>query len=399
MDTNKIVPDTTTPQPEAVNNGTTEKYIRTLARDVEVLKGGGTPDLAPFAEPQPSPKERLVAPSPVAPISPPPAFHPEPLQPVVEQVPYPKPEDKPVPLKTYSSDFSNRMKETRASSATVIAAEQDAAQEKKITQTVQKKFSIKNAVYILAGIILISAGGWGVYAVYMRNLNIPPPSTFTPTIPAPIFVEEQEQISGMGSALLLAIQQSVERPLADGTIRLLYTENATTTDNSIFSALQLPAPNILLRNLNAANSMAGVINIAGEQSPFFILSVDSYGDTFSGMLSWEPVMLRDLSSLFPLRSSFTSIESLASSTLATSTPKVSTTSSSVASTSPAFTTSIYIGFHDEIVRNHDARVYRDYTGKDTLAYGYWNQQTLVIARDEVAFAEILDRLASSHVRQ
>ena len=52
-------------------------------------------------------------------------------------------------------------------------------------------------------------------------------------------------------------------------------------------------------------------------------------------------------------------------------------------------------FHDEVVSNHDVRIYRDAAGKSILLYGYWNQFTLVIARDPAAFTEILGRLATS----
>ena len=56
------------------------------------------------------------------------------------------------------------------------------------------------------------------------------------------------------------------------------------------------------------------------------------------------------------------------------------------------------GFVDEVVRNHDVRVYRDATGKSVLLYGYWNQTTLVIARDVAAFTELLQRLATSRAQ-
>ena len=69
------------------------------------------------------------------------------------------------------------------------------------------------------------------------------------------------------------------------------------------------------------------------------------------------------------------------------------TSSPQATVPPARTFSIF--FFDEVVANHDVRIYRDAEGRSILLYGYWNQTTLVIARDPSAFAEILGRLATS----
>ena len=130
--------------------------------------------------------------------------------------------------------------------------------------------------------------------------------------------------------------------------------------------------------------MAGIVNLApssvvgtgGKQSPFFILSVASYGDTFAGMLSWEPTMPRDLGALF-----HSYLTNVSTSTSATSTPKVSAP----------------ILFRDEVISNHDVRIYRDAEGRSILLYGYWNQTTLIIARDPEAFIEIAGRISTSRL--
>jgi len=396
-----------------------KKYIRTFASDMAIVEKGGTPDLAPLVEPNPSPAERLM-PSPLvsAPIPvhipipvtkvetpPPPAPLPPPEpkpEPEPEPAPTPKKFEKPLSLETYASDFSDRMKDTHASTATVLAAEQDAATQS--PQTPQKS-SYHNLLSIFVGVLLLIAGGFGVYAAYLHNVNTSPPATLAPIVSSPIFVEDREQIAGTGPVLLEAIEKSVSRPLSSGTVRFLYTGNATdstsspqmTTHDSIFSALQFPAPDILLRNLNASGSMAGIINSNGIQSVFFILSVDSYGETFSGMLSWEGVMQRNLGILFPAYPISVPTTSIATSTLATSTPKTAkkTTATTTATSSPPV---VFVGFRDEVINNHDTRVYRDAERRSILIYGYWNQKTLVIARDPAAFTEILNRLASARTQ-
>ncbi|MGD0328389.1 MAG: hypothetical protein ABSB00_01605 [Minisyncoccia bacterium] len=414
MDTNVTTPQSAAPAapplPEAMEERGEQpkRYIRTFAGDMAILKSGGVPDLVPLKESKPSPIERLVAPSPIAsPMTSEPIPVPEPVpSPVLQPIQPPEPIAV-SPIETYASDFSEKMKKEDASTATVLAAEQDATSQR--SQPKQSS-SRGNLLYVLAGLILLIAGGCGAYIAYLRYSTSLAPVTLTPTVSAPIFVDEREQISGTGVVLFQAIEQSISRPLASGAVRLLYTEGATTTDNSIFSALQTSAPGILLRNVNAEGSMAGIINVGGTQSPFFILSVASYSDTFSGMLSWEPLMPNDLAALFPPYPTPISNVSIATSTSATMTTKTVTktikktttrTVAKIATTTVAIPPApVFIaGFYDEVVNNHDVRVYRDAENRSVLLYGYWNQTTLIIARDSVAFAEILQRLATSHTQQ
>ncbi len=381
---------TTSNTPSAPSgNGRPKKYIRTLESDMATLKKGGTPDLTPLMEETSTPTAKSpevtlpVEPIPTfsqiiktSPLPPPPPV-PPPIPVPPKPAPPPEPEPlpiivplepmKPSPIETYSGDFANRMKEEHASTATVLAAEQDALQG--APQPAPQQSSRGNLLYIIAGTLLLIAGMAGAYVAYTRYMKITAPILFAPSVSAPIFVDDREKIAGEGSVLLQAIEQSVSRPLALGAVRLLYTASSTEGTESVFAALKAPAPDILRRNVRTAGSMAGVVNIGGVQNPFFILSVLSYRDTFSGMLSWEPKIRSDLETLFPPYPT------------ATSTIK----------TMP-------VAFVDETVANHDVRIYHDAAGKSVLLYGYWNQTTLVIARDPSTFAEILQRLATSRAQ-
>jgi hypothetical protein len=354
-----------------------EKYIRTFAGDIETLQAGGVPELTQMKEVHPAPAERLVASSPIRETPPAPAPIPVPQKQAPTYTP-PAPLD--APIKTYAGDFSERMKETSASPATVLAAEQDRVQ-RTVPEAVpeEEKPSRANLLYIVAGVILLIAGGAGAFYAYSQYLVTSAPVVLTAGPSAPIFVDEREQISGMGAALVSAFTQSVNRPFTSGTIRLISI--ATTTASSVFAALPLSAPAVLLRNVNADGSMAGVVTVGGIRSPFFILSVASYSTTFAGMLSWEATMPNNLGALFP------AYPSAAAPTTSTTTPQVATTT---AAAKP--------GFRDEVVSNHDVRVYRDSAGRSVLLYGYWNQSTLIIARNPSAFTEILGRLATSRAQ-
>lgn len=356
-----------------------KKYIRTFASDLEMAEKGNTPQ--PTSLP-------TTPPPPTVPPPPPP-------QPAVVQ-------SKPPPLQTYASDFSDRMKKTQASTATVLAAEQDSLPPPPtIPPTEPSRVSLS---YALVGLALVAASMGGVYLAYLR-FTATGPVTSPPVVPAPILVDEREELFETGPALTRAIAASVGRPIKTGSIRFLYTASSTDVI-SVFASLPLLAPDTLLRNISVKGSMAGVVNVGGNQSPFFILSVSAYSNVFSALLSWEPLMPSYLSELFPpfvalnpspeqlISSSTTSTTTTA--TLATTTavtaiapePLAEATSTSSSPTSDG-------AFFDATIINHDVRVYRDSAEREVFLYGFWNQATLIIARDSVAFAEIVSRLATS----
>ena len=410
----------------AKSGGQPEEYVRTFSRDMKTLKKGGIPDLTLFRKSSmvqenivvehgmgapivdsgsastpvsapaqtPAPAERLVAGSPLDQM---PIMIPK-QEALVVSIPVTPPAPQaPISVKTYAGDFSEKVKETNASAATVLAAEQDAATgAPEITPPPQKKVSLSSWLYIVAGIVLFALSGAGIYVAYTRYLSNFHPIIFEFSISSPIFVDDREKISGTGPALFEAIVTSMERPLMPGSVRLLYTASSTDNSESVFTSLHVPAPDILRRNVNVSGSMAGIVSMGGIQSPFFILSVDSYAETFSGMLSWEPSIQEQLSQLFLLRSAQGSGD--ASSTPVTAAPTRVTRTVARPTVAPVATPARPTNFIDEVVANHDVRVYRDTDGSGVMVYGYWDEMTLIIARDTAAFTEILQRLATSRAR-
>jgi hypothetical protein len=409
-----------------------EKYIRTFASDMEILKKGGVPALQPLgstSEPTlsaPGPvvgekSEIPLAESPVRPPNPPvlpPPFIPPPPPPIPPKPPVPRPVPPPPPpplpppvrpteintspLQTYTGDFLKKVNDTHASTATVLAAEQDAGASKSKAAPKTSPWSI---VSVVGGVVLLLLGGTGIYIGYSHYAVKTQPVVLIPSTPSPISVEDREKISvGTPAITRDAVLQSLARPVPSGNIRLLYTDSATTTGHSVFSALQFPAPDVLLRNIYAGKSMAGIINTMGTPSLFFILSVTSYPDTFAGMLSWETTILRDVAAFFP---AYPEVEHalpppvIATST-ATTTPakkgaKTSTKTKVVATSTPPTPVAPpapTAAFYDELLSNHDVRVYRDSERREVIVYGYWNKTTLVIARNSAAFIEVLRRLAT-----
>lgn len=369
------------PVPEAPNDALTQAIASANSDTIDLDK---TPTFDPARigaiptdNPTERPVERLVGGTSLAdagaladtltPVAPVPS-------PAVTPAPGP---DSAARMHTYTSDFSQAVDAAHATPATVLAAEQDAGATR---ARAAAPSSGANRFYIIAAIALIALGAAGAYAAY-RYASQPQTVAVTQVAPVRIFVDERVELSGTGSALAMAIEGSVQTPLAANAVRLLTLPNGTSTDNSVFSSLQLPAPNILLRNISAPGSIAGVVNVSGNQSPFFILGVASYGDTFSGMLSWEPTMAANLSALFPSYAQGSGVQAASTTTATSSAPVVATT------------------FKDEVVANHDTRVLRDSVGHTLIIYGYWDQNTLLIARDEDAFTELVGRLANSRSTQ
>lgn len=416
MDTEVTKSDTPVPganHPDGnANAAPSQKYIRTFAGDMEVAQKGGVPDLAPLV------KSVEPPPTPAAPVAPPIPVRDEQrreetlarLRAKAEEErsrPILRPDEKPVPLPpeinsplhTYEADFADHIKERGASQVSILAAEQDAGGSQEEAEPEESK--TKKIIFVTSGIMLLLIGGGGAYIAYSKYAERNAPVALAPAVSAPIFFDQKEDVSGDGSTLLSAVVSSIGNPLPSDSVRLLLSTSATTTRESIFVHIPLAAPDILLRNIRGTDSMAGIVNVNNTQSPFFILSVSSYNETFAGMLSWESSMARNLSMLFPPYPepivqtppppvvppvTTTTKKTASGAKAATSTPPVV-----VASIAPPFVPS----FQDEIVANHDARVLRNEQKQTIMIYGYWNQTTLIIARDTAAFTEIVGRLANS----
>lgn len=241
--------------------------------------------------------------------------------------------------------------------------------------------------------------GGGTLAFIAYRAAQPHTVSVAPGIPSLIFFDDKTELSGSGGALISAIAQSAASALPASEVRVLYLAMATSTNSGtttipgtggdLIQALALPAPDILLRNI-APPSTVGIVNAQGETRVFFILRVTSYDATFRGMLSWEPSIAHDLAALYPAYPA--QAAAIAASTTATSSaPATATGAPALAPTS----VSAAPQFIDETVDNHDVRALKDSAGRSILLYGYYDEQTLIIARDEASFEEIIGRLGAT----
>ncbi len=219
-----------------------------------------------------------------------------------------------------------------------------------------------------------------------------PPVIIAPSVPSLIFADEHAELKGTSYDLQKGLVDLASRSLPSGGVAVAYITYSTTTakgdtvtlpaeGGALISAMGLPAPQILLRNVDAASTV-GVVHAGEETRPFFLLRVASFERTFAGMLDWEPSMAADLLLFYP------PYPAEVQEPVGTSTGPVLRTEESIFS----------VSFVDEVVDNHDVRVLRDASGRSVLLYGYRDKQTLIIARDEAAFSELLKRLASTRAQ-
>jgi len=332
-------------------------------------------------EPEPAPRPRPVPPTP-APVN----------APV---------ESGPSPIHTYKSDFADNISVQGASAASVLAAQADAPRRASSTAPVRKS----GVLFAVFGIVIVLVGAGGIYAAYQYSQTdkILP---IVATAPSLIFVDDKQEISGSGHELLAALANAADATLGAGNVRQVYISQqsagalGTTTSpapgGALVAALALPMPDILLRSIQPASTV-GIVNAGSEQRAFFILKVDSFERSFAGMLAWEPSMAQDLGLLYPAYPAPAApVEAPANiaTTTATSTPK--TKGKAVAAPAPVVVAApAPLAFDDEVVASHDVRVLRDSNGKSLIIYGFWDQTTLIIARDEAAFSELVNRLATT----
>ncbi|HVX90128.1 MAG TPA: hypothetical protein VHC20_00505 [Candidatus Paceibacterota bacterium] len=275
-------------------------------------------------------------------------------------------------LRTFSGDVRSETRNGRESAFSILAAQADAPRAVTQTTTVQTR-SNHGLAYALAATVLLVGGSLVLYFTYNYFVARSPVEVIATAPTGTITGDTSTTISGNGSQLMSALSGVAANGVPQGDVALVYLTVGTSTEGggALVNALQLPAPSILLRNISDASSV-GVIHAGDETRVFFILAATSYERTFAGMLSWEPTIGQDLAQLYP---------------------SYAITQDPNASTTPAVP--LPPRFVDETVANHDVRALKDSQNRTVLLYGFRDQNTLIIARDETAFTTLLARLSAS----
>jgi hypothetical protein len=295
-----------------------------------------------------------------------------------------KPTPPPERLHTYTSDFAARATNENATRISVLAAQADAAPA--VAKLPEQKRP--NVMAFVLGGILIVAGIGAVYAAY-RFATGSPPIPQEQTIPSLIFADERVRLEGSAEDLRASLAKGADVSLSPGEAAITYLSYSTTTEEGtieivatgaeLVEALRLPAPSLLLRAIEP-ESTVGVVRTESETRPFFLFRVDSYDRSFAGMLDWEATMERDLALFYPAYPVTAPPEPISTST---------------ASTTPVAPPPFRLSFVDEVESNRDIRVLKDAENRTLMLYGFYDKRTLILARDEAAFEELVTRLSST----
>jgi hypothetical protein len=289
-------------------------------------------------------------------------------------------------LETYQGDIEEVVGKQNTSMVSIAAAEATRRAQAALPATEPRKWVSQtvNMVLIGGGIILLVGAALAVWYVAR-----PAPSvSIAPDAPAPfLFVDQTYGFSVplssfKRSTAMNALEAQREKiALSLGLVGRIYlaipptTEGGTATPLSVAQLLQVLAPNapdLLLRSIDPYEYLLGVHSYDVNQA-FLILRTQSYEQTFSGMLNWEPNMRQDLNPLF------------------------SRTPSPHQGNENADLTAAQNKFVDRIVENHDTRVIENPYGDILLLWGFVDRNTLVITTNEATFREIISRLKTTPV--
>lgn len=130
-----------------------------------------------------------------------------------------------------------------------------------------------------------------------------------------------------------------------------------------FEILAPSAPEDLLRSFE--NEFFFGVHAIDENSPLFVMPINSYQNAFASMLAWESVINENLSPLFTRVFHQTIDESNA--------PRLAR-------------------FEDVIIRNYDVRALKDTRGEIQMLYAFPTRSVLIIAESPHSFVEALARL-------
>jgi hypothetical protein len=134
------------------------------------------------------------------------------------------PPAEPSPFHSFSSDFSDRIDQQKASTFSVLAAEKDAAPKRKPAS--RRKSTI--ILPITIAILLIAVGGGGAYVAY-TYMKSDAPVAIIPTSSSLVSSNAQVTLSGYGTSLQQSVQQQTEKAITANSITTYFFCSSTTS--------------------------------------------------------------------------------------------------------------------------------------------------------------------------
>jgi hypothetical protein len=245
-------------------------------------------------------------------------------------------------LRTYQGDVDEILSKGKASSATILVAEQKRkiAEPEKFAEPVNHEK--RNRAFLVTGITLVLIGLLAVGIIYYLKIN---ESVTIQQKNSTIITYSTENDFSMANSIRDSIITNLilEKQNYKGPLNSILYINLTNVDNkkpaNLDDILSIIAPNMsssLTRSFEN-NYMFGAYSYQTNE-PFILIKVKDYASAYAGMLDWEKNMVLDIGKLFQVPLD-----------LATS-------------------TSLFV---DEAFKNNDLRILKDQNRKIVLLYAFW----------------------------
>ena len=277
----------------------------------------------------------------------------------------------PKSIRTYQSDMADAVRMNEGSVIKIAVAEQERkAREQQVeikTERVGTVFAIGSILLALIGVGVL---GYSFIATREKEVVV----TGTPLNQSLVINDGTKALIVTGKNKQEIAKEFLElsrapqekngailniNPLVDES-----TSKNRLTSKEFIGALQTSMPGPLYRSLDDMY-MIGSVTLKETGSPFVILKPTSFDYAYSGMLQWEKKMVDDFFLMYDIDVSGENEYLLSK------------------------------PFQDSILKNQDARVLYDNQGQVVLLYLFVNNDDLIIiAKDESAILEILNRLGT-----
>lgn len=274
-------------------------------------------------------------------------------------------------IRTYQGDIASALKNQNESLVSIQRSEVEKRGGPPAPEPAGRDRARQRALFMILGtlilVVLALTGGWLSYKEIIKN-NTPPTQSVLPNRFLPASIETNLNITALDRGTLIdiiATESSKDTSQSDITHIVLRDgdgEEAPLVNTAEFlNTIEAGAPSSLVRALNPL-FMLGVLG-GSPQSTFLIMRIESFENTFAGMLAWEATLARDLGPIFYTAPRLRNL-----------------------GTEPIFT--------DVISRNKDVRVLYDTEGEVVLLYSFLDNEVLVITDNIETLRTLITRLTT-----
>lgn len=269
------------------------------------------------------------------------------------------------PVRTFSSDLAEAIREKGGSMVRIAIAEEEKRHREEAEVSITSR---KNIIFTSVGTILVALAIIGLVWAYAYKKNASVVSLpVTPAAPSSIIFTETNQtvtINGMSAPQITgAIQSIVTAPnIQSGTMKniIIVKDGIRIPAAEFIPAIgATEAPAEYLRSLSK-EYMIGTY-LYDNDNLFLILRGTAHDFLLSGMLTWEPYLLGDLSPLFGIDTTGDNAKLL---------------------NQP---------WKDVFVENRNARAVVDQNKKSVLFYTFLDPDTILIAADAKTLSAVVQR--------